>query len=178
MQEALDAVRKSIAEAIGGLSVAEAQAHPDGDVDCWCVQQVIEHLILTYRSTARILEERLEKGRPTQAQKTPEQEERWQATIGQGRIRAGGKAPEPVRPGKLDLGRCCGEDLAEQLRMELAKMDGLLDQCEEKFGPQPMASHFLFGPLSAGQWRAFHTVHTRHHLAQIERILAGIRKTS
>ncbi len=175
MQKAFEVTCKSIAEVIGGLSVAEAQAHPDGDENCWCVQQVIEHLILTYRSTAGVLEERLQKGRPTQASITPEQEARWQATIQAGRFPEGGKAPERVRPGQLDLGALCGEELTAQFKLEIARMDDLLNQCTEKFGSQPMASHFAFGPLTADQWREFHMVHARHHLAQIDRILAGIQ---
>ena len=175
MQEAFEVVSKSIAEAIGGLSVAEAQARPEGDANCWCVQQVIEHLILTYRSTAGVLEERLQKGRPTQAPALPEQQARWRATIQRGRFPEGGKAPERVRPGQLQLSALCGKELAQQFKLEIEKIDVLLDECTEKFGSQPMASHFAFGPLSVDQWREFHTVHARHHLAQIDRILAAIQ---
>ena len=178
MREAFDEVRKSIAEAVGGLSVAEAQAHPDGDVNCWCVQQVIEHLLLTYQSTAGVLEDRLEKGRPTQAPITPEQEARWRATIARGRFPEGGKAPERVRPGQLQLGALSGAQLAERFETGIAKVDSLLNECEEKFGSQPMASHFAFGPLTVDQWRQFHAVHARHHLGQIGRILDYIHKAS
>ena len=139
------------------------------------MQQVIEHLILTYRSTAGVLEERLQKGRPTQAPTTPEQEARWHATIQAGRFPEGGKAPERVRPGQLHLGPLCGKDLAAQFKLEIEKVDDLLNQCAEKFGSQPMASHFAFGPLSADQWREFHTVHARHHLAN-SRIRESLRK--
>ena len=178
MFHAFDSVQKAYAEALGGLSPAEVQAHPDGDRDCWCVQQVIEHLILTYRSTAGVLEERLQKGRPTQAPTTPEQEARWHATIQAGRFPEGGKAPERVRPGQLHLGPLCGKDLAAQFKLEIEKVDDLLNQCAEKFGSQPMASHFAFGPLSADQWREFHTVHARHHLAQLSRIRESLQKST
>lgn len=178
MHEAFDSVRNSIAEAVGNLSIAETQAHPVGDGNCWCVQQVIEHLILTYHSTAGVLEERLQKGRPTQAQATPEQGTRWRATIQQGRFPEGGKAPERVRPGQLGLDALPGPELAELFQREIARVDRLLDACSEKFGSQPMASHFAFGPLTADQWREFHAVHGRHHLAQIKRILDGIQKST
>jgi hypothetical protein len=56
----------------------------------------------------------------------------------------------------------------------MEKIDGLLGECAEKFGSQPMASHFIFGPLSTEQWREFHTVHARHHLAQMSRILDSV----
>jgi hypothetical protein len=69
-----------------------------------------------------------------------------------------------------------GAELAERFQSGIAKVDFLLNECEEKFGAQPMASHFAFGPLSVSQWRQFHTVHARHHLAQIGRILASTSK--
>jgi len=176
MHSTFNSVQKSYAEALDGLSAAEAQAHPAGDPNQWCAQELIEHLILTFRSTAGVLEERLQKGRPTQAPHTLEQEARWRATIQAGRFPDGGKAPERVRPGQLHLGALSGVELAVQFRLELEKVDRLLDQCAEKFGPIPMASHFAFGPLSADQWREFHTVHSRHHLAQLAHILDSFQK--
>ena len=176
MHHAFDSVQNSYAEALGGLGVAEAQIHPGGDPNQWNAQEVIEHLILTYRSTAGVLEERLQKGRPTQAPILPEQQVRWRATIQRGRFPEGGKAPERVRPGQLGLTALSGLELAQQLKLEIGRVDLLLDECTEKFGSQPMASHFAFGPLTADQWREFHTVHARHHLAQIGRILDSIHQ--
>lgn len=158
------------------MSAAEAQAHPEEDPGQWCAQELIEHLILTYRSTASVLEERLEKGRPTQAPITPEHEARWRATIMAGRFPEGGKAPERVRPGQLNLPALSGEELASRLSAAMERMDRLLDQCTEKFGSQPMASHFAFGPLSVDQWRQFHSVHGNHHLGQMKRILASAHR--
>src|SRR5277367_1457013 len=136
MHHAFDSVQNSYAEALGGLGVAEAQIHPGGDPNQWNAQEVIEHLIMTYRSTAGVLEERLQKGRPTQAPITPEQEARWRATIQQGRFPEGGKAPERVRPGQLDLAAQPGPELAELFQREIARVDGLLNECAEKFGSQ------------------------------------------
>jgi hypothetical protein len=176
MYPASESVPAAFAKTLDGLTVAEAQVHPDNDPNKWCVQQLIEHLILTYRSTAGVLEDRLQKGRPTQAPKTVEQEARWRATIQAGRFPEGGKAPERVRPGQLDLGGLCGAELARQFELEMGRIGSLLNECEEKFGSQPMASHFAFGPLSADQWREFHTVHARHHLAQMAQILDWVDK--
>ena len=176
MSPGFESVEAAFTEALDGLSAAEAQIHPNSDPDQWCAQQVVEHLILTYRSTADVLEERLQKGRPTQAITTPEQAARWRATILAGHFPAGGKAPERVRPGQLSLGGLCGAELAQQFKLELGKVESLLSECEEKFGSQPMASHFAYGPLSADQWREFHTVHARHHLAQLARIVVEIHR--
>jgi hypothetical protein len=171
---AFESVQQSYAEALNGLSAAGAEAHPGGDPECWCAREVIEHLILTYRSTADVLEERLQKGRPTMAPVLEEHRARWRATIGAGRVSEGGKAPERVRPGQLHLGKLCGAELAQQFTSELARVDGLIGECAEKFGSQPMASHFAFGPLSAEQWREFHLVHARHHLRQLSRIVESV----
>ncbi len=174
MHPAFDSLEKSFAEALGGLSAVQAQAHLSNDPKQWSVQQVIEHLLLTYRSTMGALEERLQKGRPTQAPVTPEHTAIWQKTIGAGRFPGGQKSPERVDPEQAKMTALSGGDLASLVKSDLEQMDGLLDQCAEKFGSQPMASHFVFGPLSADQWRQFHEVHGRHHLAQALRILSSV----
>lgn len=174
MHNKFESVESSYDKTLAGLSAIQAQMHPDDDPNQWCAQDLIEHLILTFRSTANVLEDRLQKGRPTEATRTPEHEERWRATIMAGRLPLA-KASEPVRPGQLQMSELSGPKLASWFRGELEKMDGMLDWCAEKFGPGPMASHFAFGPLSADQWREFHVVHIRHHLAQLSRILASVR---
>jgi hypothetical protein len=176
MHSAFDFLHGTYAEALNGLNADETQFRPVNDPRQWCAQELIEHLILVGRSASRAFEDRLRKGRPTQAQATPEQEMRWRATVAVGRLPMGMTAPEPVCPGQLNLPALCGAELASQLSAEMELMDGLLDQCAEKFGSQPMASHFAFGPLSAEQWREFYVVHGRHHLGQMERILAVIRR--
>ncbi|QNI30235.1 DinB family protein [Alloacidobacterium dinghuense] len=174
MHPTFESVQQAYAEALGGVSAAKAQIRPDADPGKWCAQEVIEHLILTYRSTAEVLEERLRKGRPTLAPLLPAHESSWRATIMAGRFPGGGKAPDRVRPGQLQLGELSGLQLAAKFKLELARVDGLLDECAEKFGSQPMASHFAFGPLTADQWREFHAVHARHHLTQLSRILSSV----
>ena len=173
MNQVLDSIQQSYAAMLVGLDAIETQLHPAGDPEQWSAQQLVEHLVLTFRSTDEVLEERLRKGRPTQAPITREHEVRWSRYIGAGKFPPGGRAPERVTPGQLGLPALSGAELASLLQKELETMDGLLDQCCEKFGPQPMASHFAFGPLRADQWREFHVVHARHHLAQLTRILAG-----
>jgi hypothetical protein len=173
MNPVLDSVQQSYAEMLGGLDSARAQLHPAGDSEQWSAQNLVEHLVLTYRSTAVVLEERLQKGRPTQAPITQEHLLRWNRYIGAGKFPAGNQAPERVKPGQISLPVLSGAELASLQRTELEAMDRLLDQCCEKFGAQPMASHFAFGPLTVEQWREFHAVHSRHHLAQLSRIIAS-----
>ena len=178
MHPAFDSVEHAYAQALAGVSAAQARLHPEGDPNQWSAQDLIEHLILTYRSTADVLEERLRKGRPTLAPLLPEHEMRWRKTILAGRFPEGGKAPERTRPGQLPLGELSGAELALRFKADLERVDGLLKECAEKFGLQPMASHFAFGPLTTDQWREFHTAHARHHLAQLSRVLSSIHKSA
>jgi hypothetical protein len=176
MHALLDSVAEEYARLLDGLDAASSRVHPRDDAMCWCAQELVEHLILTYRSTEGALEERIRKGRPTLAERTSKHLDLWEKTIALGQIPSGGKAPEPVTPGKLHLDAATGSELAAMLRAELARMDGLLDRCEAMFGEKPTASHFIFGPLTAEQWRVFHAVHSRHHLGQLQRILEGLQR--
>src|SRR5580704_9163185 len=103
MHSALASIQKSYAEMLGSLDVARMQLHPAGDPEQWSAQQLVEHLVLTYRSTVGVLEERLRKGRPTQAPITPQHELLWNQYIGAGKFPAGGRAPERVKPGQMNL---------------------------------------------------------------------------
>lgn len=175
MHPAFDSLHHAYIEVLAPLYAAQTQVHPDGDANCWSAQEVIEHLLLSYRSTSRGLEERLRKGRATQAPVTPQQEMMWQRYIGAGVFPKGQKAPDVVIPGQANLPVLSGAELASLLGTDLARMDSLIEQCAEKFGSQPMASHIAFGPLSADQWREFHCVHGRHHLAQMNRIISVLQ---
>ena len=58
MHSALASIQKSYAEMLGSLDVARMQLHPAGDPEQWSAQQLVEHLVLTFRSTDEVLEER------------------------------------------------------------------------------------------------------------------------
>ena len=47
-------------QVLAGMDMAEAQEHPGRNPQVWNVQQVVEHLVLTYRSTGRSIQDRLE----------------------------------------------------------------------------------------------------------------------
>lgn len=174
MQDALDCVCCSYADALSGMSAEQLQLHPSSDPARWNARQLIEHLILTYRSTAAVLEERLQKGRPTQAQTTPQQQARKEWLFARERFPEGMPAPDIVRPGQVDLPQGSGAVMAAFLRSEIETMDQLITRCREMFGTQPMASHFAFGPLSADEWCRFHSIHSQHHLNQLHKIRANV----
>lgn len=176
MNPVLSSIQQAYAEALSGMDAASTQLHPFGDAAQWNTQQLVEHLILTYQSTARVLNERLEKGRPTQAPVTHQHQVLRERYLSAGRFPKGQQAPEPVRPGQETLPHLSGKELAERLRQGLEMVDHLLDECSDCFGEQQVASHFAFGPLTAEQWRQFHAAHAQHHLTQLALIRGNIDK--
>ncbi len=176
MHPVFHSIVASYAETLNGLTAQQVHVHPASDPSRWNAQQIVEHLVLSYRSTRDVLGERLEKGRATQAPITREHEVLWRKYIGAGRFPQGSKARKEVSPGNCDIPGQCGKELASFFESEIEKMDAQLSCCAEKFGTQPMASHFAFGPLSADQWREFHVLHARHHLVQIHNLVSDMRE--
>lgn len=158
------------AAALSGVDAGRAQLHPAGNSERWSMQQVVEHLVLTYRSSSESLRKRLEKDQPTRARVTLGHRLARGVVLGVGYFPYGRPAPEHVRPVPGVLPACSGSELVTHLGAGLAEMDGLLTRCQERFGSKRMASHFALGPLSAAQWRAFHVIHGRHHLKQVRGI--------
>ena len=155
------------------LSAAPAewcQMHPLQDDRLWSAQELIEHLVLTCRSTSRVLSKRLERGRPTADHSTPVQWLLQMIILSFGHMPRGAPAPGFARPDQLHWQPTGGAQLLELLRQEIDQMDALLDQCRQRFGLQRVATHFMLGPLRPDQWRRFHVVHMRHHLGQLRRL--------
>lgn len=155
---------------LAAKSAAWCQLHPRGSERQWSAQQLMEHLVLTLRTSSRVLETRVRKGRPTRS--TPTLLERLLRflILTRRRMPQGAAAPPFVRPGALCWPPMDGAELADLFRQEMEAMDKLLVRCEELFGRRPAASHFLLGPLRPDQWRLFHLIHCRHHLQQMHRI--------
>jgi hypothetical protein len=159
---------------LSGASVEWCQMHPLQDDRLWSAQQLIEHLVLTFRSTSRVLSKRLERGRPTGDRGSPLQWVLQMTTLSFGHLPRGAPAPSFARPDQLHWNSMSGAELIELLRQEIDQMDGLLDQCRNRFGLQRVATHFVLGPLRPDQWRRFHVVHMRHHLGQLRRLAASV----
>ncbi len=136
----------------------------------WSTQEVIEHLVLTYRNTGALMDRYLERSSPTQRRPNLKHRALQLLVIRCGGFPRGAQAPEPVVPGKTGMPAMTGEELAAWMEAELKNLDAKLEKCSRLFGKQPFAAHFIFGPLTADQWRRFHLVHAKHHLAQLKRI--------
>ena len=177
MDADFEKLRTRFAAEIEGFPAEMQQLHPGGNPESWNVAQVLTHLILTYRGTNRALQERLDKGRTTQARVNASQlPSRW-CVLGCGFMPRGRQAPESVRPRNSTRSEN-GPNILDEMREQLAVMDQLLAKCEEQFGRKPVATHHILGPLRPDQWRKFHLVHGLHHLKQIRRVKAAVSSFS
>jgi len=170
MNSLLQSVCDAYGEALAGRSAAWCQLHPQQDGGAWSAQDLIEHLVLTMRSTRQLLETRLERGRATRRRATPVQHLCRVAVLSVRWMPRGVTAPSFTVPGQNHRPALSGAELVESLRHEYEQMDQLLGACTQRFGKQRVAAHFLLGPLSAGEWRRFHSIHGLHHLKQLREI--------
>ncbi|HUB20417.1 MAG TPA: DUF1569 domain-containing protein [Acidobacteriaceae bacterium] len=170
MHPVLQQVFDSYHADLSGKPAAWCQLHPLQNQRLWSAQDLVEHLALTFRSTSRVLEKRLERGRPTSDHSSPAQWLLQLMMLSFGRMPRGAPAPVFARPDQLHWPSMNGDELVDLLRQEIDQMDALLDRCRQRFGLQRVASHFILGPLRPDQWRRFHVIHLRHHLGQLRRL--------
>jgi Protein of unknown function (DUF1569) len=160
---------------LAGMSREMCQMHPQGDASVWSLQDVVEHLVLTYRGSVAPMEKYLQRGLPTVRKADWKQLAARTVVVGLGRFPRGTPAPEFVCPGRSRFAAMEGVELGVLLNEELNRLDSQLLACERAFGARSFAPHFRLGPLSAKQWRKFHLVHGWHHLAQLERIKRKVK---
>lgn len=171
MHAVLESVVHRFSSALEGVDADTSQKHPQGKEHLWGIQQVVEHLVLTYRVTAKELEIRLAKGRVCRHQKRSGVQWPLQLMVlSFGYIPRGTPAMANTIPSPELFRPMDGEELYRLLREEMTAMDGLFDSCRSKFGMERIAVHPILGPLRVDQWRRYHAVHTLHHLEQILRI--------
>ncbi len=175
MHVELEQIIQNFVPVLQRLTASQCQQHPGGDTSRWSVQQNIAHLVLTYDSTTRLLQKRVDAGEPLRARPTLKERIPSTLVIGLGIFPRGQQAPEFTRPEHLAWEAKSGADLMVLLREGLAPMDAVLTACEARFGCSPVGAHFIFGPLTARQWRRFHAVHGELHLQQVKRTLKANR---
>jgi len=169
MHECLERLETELVAILDELNARETQLAPRARPEKWTIQQSVEHLLLTYRSTSAQARLRLHKGAPTRAQPSLGQRLAQMTVLNLGYFPSGRHAPPAVCP-TLPASLRTGAELTRRLHEDLLEMDGALAQAETVFGQRRFASHLILGPLSAKQWRKFHLVHGRHHANQIRRI--------
>jgi Protein of unknown function (DUF1569) len=171
MNSTLQQLQQELSSSVQGLNATQTQLRPPAHPDKWSIQQIVEHLLLSYAATEPALKARLAKGSPTRAKPTISQRVGNLALLRLGYFPRGRKAPPLVTPkSTLPL---CGEDLKQAISESLTSLDNLCAEAANTFGDtSPCASHLVLGPLSLDQWRRFQLVHGEHHIKQI----AAIRK--
>jgi hypothetical protein len=174
MHAVLQQVFDSWSADLSTASTEWCQMHPLQDERLWSAQELIEHLVLTLRSTSRVLSRRLERDRPTSDRSTIVQWILQIVVLSSGHMPRGAPAPSFARPDQLHWPPMNGAELIDLLRKDLEPMDALLDQCRQRFGLQRVATHIVLGPLRADQWRRFHVIHLRHHLGQLRRLRQSV----
>ena len=158
---------------LSGIDPASTQLHPAQDSQRWCIQQIVEHLLLTYRLTSDALQRRLDKGTGTTVRSRFPQVLARTLVLRIGYFPSGRRSPEAVFP-QPSANPCGGEALADRMREGLTAMDALLVAAEGQFGNAPLQAHMVFGPLTANEWRRFHAMHALHHLKQIRSLRHSI----
>ena len=156
--------------ALAALDATQTQQRPKGRPAAWSIQQIIEHLLLTYASTQATMENRIAKGRATRAAATASNRCAQFVVARLGYFPKGLKAPAPVQPPDTPE-PSSGPLLAERLARAVDAMDGVIVDVARVLGPGRTVSHTVLGPMRLSDWRRFHLAHARHHVKQILAIL-------
>lgn len=156
----LERLRRELEDAVAGASAEELAKAPAGK---WSGSQILEHLLLTYKGTNRILAKCMEQGAPLATRATLGQRVGAFLVVKLGYMPAGRKAPERVMPQGMTP-----EEVRQAISPEIETMAAKLDECEHRFGRRTkIMDHLFLGPLTAEEWRRFHWVHGQHHARQI-----------
>jgi DinB family protein len=174
MNSVLATLETTLSQALDSLDAAQTQLRPRASgagtpSEKWSIQQIVEHLLLTYQSTRGAIQHRLDKGRPTDTRATRQQRIFQFVLITLGHFPEGRPAPPMVTPGP-DSKPLSSQQLIASVHEHLVTLDPIFDQAEKTFGDQRATTHQILGPLSIAQWRRFHLIHTRHHARQIRAI--------
>jgi hypothetical protein len=166
MHPILKSALEPLAEQIAGLSLQEAQVHPLPGQGRWSPQQIVEHLILTYEQTADSVARQLKSGRvPKNRRGWLEFVIRLQA-LGFGYMPSGVPATLATRPSEYEAQ--AGEAIAARFMEAAESMDVQLVAARKKFGIQGCGEHAFYGVMRVDEWRRYHSLHARHHAAQLK----------
>jgi hypothetical protein len=169
MSPTLEQLETKLSAALHGLNSSQTQLRLTNHPSRWTIQQVVQHLLMTYASTAASFETRLAKGTPTLSRPTPAHRAAQFIVITLGLMPGRRTAPPEVTP-PASSPALSGDELAATAHEALTHLDHLFDQAEQSFGRARCQSHFILGPLTALQWRRFHLSHGNHHIRQIAAI--------
>jgi uncharacterized protein DUF1569 len=167
MEPWLDRLRREIEQTTEALTEQDWNRAPQGR---WSIAQILDHLGKTYAGTAKMVEEALRQNQGPEPRLRPAtlKERIFQfLVVTLGSFPNGRKAPDFIAPQPN-----CNADALPRTLSQLQRMREALVSAEQCWGSNPVAIHFVLGPLSAPQWRKLHYVHGHHHVKQIRQRLA------
>ena len=165
MHPVLKSALEPLAEQVAKLTKDEAQIPPLPGQGTWCAQQILEHLMLTYRLTSNEVCRQLKTGRvPRNRRNVLEFLLRVQ-TIGLGYMPNGIPSIRAFRPN--DFVPADGAEIAARFLETAEEMDRQLVAARRKFGIQACGEHPFFGVMRVDEWRRYHAVHAAHHASQL-----------
>jgi hypothetical protein len=135
----------------------------------WSGAGTLEHLALAYGGTTRMLYWLRDRNAVMPGKRGERQQQMIDCVLGEGNFPSGQAAPPFAQPTGL-----APVQAAAKLRESLFELDAALTLLEKTFGSDSfLGRHPVLGPLTAGDWRRFHQVHTLHHLEQIRLRIAA-----
>jgi hypothetical protein len=170
MDSTLHQLQREIAFVLKGLDASQTQLRPASrraSSDRWSIQQIVEHLLLTYAGTETALSARIAKRKPTLAKPSLPQHLAQYTVVRLGYFPTGRKAPPLVTP-PTTTHPLSGDELTQAAIQHLEHLDQCCTEASGLFGSvERCATHMSLGPLSIEQWRKFQLIHGEHHLKQI-----------
>jgi hypothetical protein len=151
-----------IDEATEGMTDEQLSWHPEGK---WSSANILEHLSRAFAGTVKGFDRTLKAGKVECRTCTLREQLLILAVARVGFFPPGRKSPTAVEPQGM-----APQQAMREIRANLAAVDKLSAECEQKFGPVKILVHPVLGPLTPREWRKFHFVHTRHHMKQIREL--------
>jgi len=173
MHPILKAALEPLAAQIEPVSLEEAQVRPSPGHGRWCAQEILEHLILTYKLTSDSVSKQLKSGRVPKNKRGVLQSVLRMQTLGVGHMPNGVQAMKAVRPEEYTPE--AGSAIAVRFMQSAEEMDTHLVAARKKFGIQACGEHPFFGVMRVDEWRRYHSIHARHHAGQLERAIRNAR---
>ena len=165
MHPVLKSALEPLADKVASLNLEEAQVAPLPGQGRWCAQQIMEHLILTYKLTSDSVSRQLKTGRTPKNRRGILEFLLRMQTIGLGYMPNGVPAMRAVRP--TNYVPESGSAIAARFLAAAEEMDAILIAARKKFGIQACGEHPYFGIMRVDEWRRYHAIHAKHHAAQL-----------
>lgn len=163
--------REQLKATVSKISDGEAAILPDGEK--WTIQKIVEHLSMVDFGISRICATLLDNAKA--AGKSSDgtvsvSEDFYAKAAGVGNVKI--EAPERVQPtGEVTIAESLERMKTNQPAVELMRAD------LEKYDlTEPKFPHPYFGEINAAEWLIVKGGHEQRHTAQIERLIARIRK--